>query len=332
VKSLAALGLLCALLQDKSPVTFAPEPPTETSWPIAGRLTRPNGTVIKITAVRIERRWEATLDKFREFPATERRLIKSAEVDGRSFRANLKNGPTGLYDISITEADQRLTVERHVLGLPVVMLGSTKKSIARITDICGRAAANLEEIQRVLSGKQPGSARERELFIKRVDADEQLVQELMARTDLTGTATLLNEICAHIRNAQVWGLGGGKTTEENNDGEREGGGRDVFLDPKLTFKDLRAQIESVRTVLSREMVLSSASIVDALFARAEGRPDKVLSKAKDFAQDAAAFIATGPVDDKDARAVLESLSGTDASTLAEARKSLQALIAKHRAE
>jgi len=330
MKILAAIGLLCALLQDKAPVTFAPEPPTENTWPISGKCTRPNGTVLKVAAVRIERRYEPTVDKFREFPTAECRLIKSAEVDGRSFRANLKNGPTGVYDISITEQDQRLILERHVLGLPTALFSSTKKSVAKMLEISDRAAANLDEIEKVLAGKQPGTAGAREAFIKRVNADEQAVGDLMAKTDLTGTVTLLIEICAHIRNAQVWELAGGKATEETNDGE--GRGKDIFLDPKLTFKGLRARIESVRSVVSREMILSSASLLDALYARAELKPDRVFAKARDFAGETVNFVASAPVEDKEARAILETVARADASGIAEARKSLQELAAKHRAE
>jgi hypothetical protein len=330
MKTLAAIAVLCALLQEKSPASIAPESPTDSAWPISGRVPRPNGTVVKVLAVRVERRWEAALGQFREFTPAESRLMKSAEVDGRAFRANLEFGPTGVYDISLNESEQRLLSERHVLGHPAALFSLTRKTLAKMLDLCDRASANLDEIQKVLSGKQPGPAKAREAFIKRVDADEQLVQDFAAKTDLTGSTALLNEICVQIRNAQVWELSDGKTAAEQNDGE--GAGRDVFLDPKLNFKILREMIESVRGVLSRELVLSAASILDALYARAEGRPEKVFQKARDLATLATQLVREAPVEDKDARAVIEAAAAANSSGIAEARKSLQSLMSKYRVE
>jgi hypothetical protein len=43
---------------DKQQITITPDAPTERGWPISGKITRPDGTVVKVTAVRIERRWE----------------------------------------------------------------------------------------------------------------------------------------------------------------------------------------------------------------------------------------------------------------------------------
>jgi hypothetical protein len=331
MKTLAAIGILCALLQEKAPVTIAPEAPTETAWPISGRCQRPNGTVVKIQAVRVERRWEPTLNQFREFTPAESRLMKSAEVDGRAFRANLKFGPTGVYDISVNESEQRLGNERHVLGHPASLFAATKKSLGKLNDLCDRASADLDQIQKVLTGKQPGTAKEKDAFIKKVYADEQLVQELAGKTDLTGSTSLLNEILGQIRNAQVWELSGGRATaEQQNDGE--GAGHDVFLDPKLNFKILHETIGELRSVISQELVLSTASILDALYARAENRPEKVFLRARDLAIEAIQVLSQAPVEDKDARAVIEAAAGAIPSGIAEARKSLQVLMSKYRVE
>jgi len=328
---LPAIGILCALLQEKAPVTIAPEAPTDTAWPISGRCQRPNGTVVKVLAVRVERRWEPTLNQFRESTPAESRLMKSAEVDGRAFRANLKFGPTGVYDVSVNESEQRLCNERHVLGHPATLFAVTRKSLPKLVELCDRASANLDDIQKVLAGKQPGTAREKDAFIKKVYADEQLVQELAAKTDLTGSTALLNEIIMQIRNAQVWELSAsGKSAEQQNDGE--GAGRDVFLDPKLNFKILHETLDSVRSVLSHELVLSTASILEAMYARAEGRPEKVFLKARDLALEAIQVVSLAPVEDKEARAVIEAAAGAGPSGIAEARKSLQALMTQYRVD
>lgn len=330
MKTLAALGILCALLQDKSPVSISSDPPTENAWPINGRVSRPNGSVVKLSAVRVERRWDASQDRFREFSAAESRIMKSAEIDGRSFRANLKSGPSGLYELTVAEGDQKLHTERLLLGSPAALFASTRKSVEKMIELCDRATANLDEIERVLKAKQPGTEPAKEAFIKRVHADEQLLRELSVKSDLTGSAALLDEICSQIRNAQVWGLSGGKSTEQRNDGE--GAAKDIFLDPKLSFKILHGMIDAVRSVVSRELSLSAASILDALFARAEERPEKQLSKAKSVALEALKLLAAAPLEDKEARAVIEAAAVTESPGLAETRKALQALIAKHRGE
>ncbi len=331
MKTLAAVGILLALLQEKAPVTIAPEAPTETVWPISGRCQRPNGTVVKILAVRVQRQWEPGLKQFREFTPAESRLMKSAEVDARAFRANLKFGPTGVYDISVNESDQRLCNERHVLGHPKELFAVTKKSLSKMADLCDRAAADLDEIQKILAGKQPGSAKEKDAFIKKVYADEQLIQELAAKTDLTGSTALLNEIFMQIRNAQVWELStAGRSSEQQNDGE--GAGRDVFLDPKLTFKGLHETIASARLVISSELALSTASILEAMYARAEGRPEKVFLKARDLAIEAIQVISQAPMEDKEARAVIEAAAAAGPSGIPEARKALQGLMTRFRVE
>jgi len=330
MKTLAAIGIFCALLQEKAPVTIAPEAPTDSVWPISGRCQRPNGTVVKVLAVRVERRWEPGLNQFRELTPAESRLMKSAEVEGRAFRANVKSGPTGVDDVSVNESEQRLCNERHVLGHPTTLFSVTKKSLSRLADLCDRATANVDEIQKVLSGKQAGGAREKDAFIKKVYADEQLIQELAAKTDLTGSTALLNEIFVQIRNAQVWELSSpGKSTEQQNDGE--GAGRDVFLDPKLNFKILLETIGSVREVISHELVLSTASILEAMFARAEGRPEKAFLKARELAIEGIQVVSQAPVEDKEARAVIEAAAAAGSSGIAETRKALQDLMTRFRA-
>lgn len=329
--TLAAVALLVALLQDKPPVTLTPDAPTDTVWPISGKTNRPNGTVLKVSAIRIERRWDRAADRFRELIVPESRLSRRSEVDGRAFKANLKIGPAGLYELVVSEGEQRLHAERCLqLGRPSALFASTRTSVARLLELCDRAAAGLEEIEKVATGKQPGSAEARQAFIKRIHADEQLLQDIAAKSDLTGSSALLNEICAHIRNAQVWELTGKATDEELNDGQA--GGRDIFLDPALNFKTLRSTIEAARTVIVREASLSAATILDVLFARAEEKPDRLLAKAKDASSEALKLQAGLPGEDKDARAVFEVAERTDAPAVPEVRKALQDIRAKHLAE
>lgn len=327
----AVLAVLCAvLLQESSPVTVVPDTPTETAWPIAGKASRPDGTVLKIVASRVERRWDPATEKFREFQSPESRLMRSAEVGGSAYKTNLKNGPTGVYDVTVNEGDKRHYSGRMLLGNTKDLLQSTRRSVGKISELCDRATANLEELQRILAGKQPGTAQAREAFIKRVHADEQLLQELGKKTDLTASAFLLNDLCAQIRNAQVWELPPGTKDEELNDGKV--GDRDVFLDPKLTFTSLKTMIAGARTVVSREVSVSAATIVDRLLARAEERPDRLFNRAKDAAAEALKVLEAAPVEDKEAKAALEAVTNTDSQGIAEVRKGLKAILARHLAE
>jgi hypothetical protein len=199
--------------------------------------------------------------------------------------------------------------------------------VTKLIELSERATANLAEIEKILAGRLPGTARDREAFIKRVHGEEQLLEELAAKSDLTASVALLSEICAHIRNAQVWQLPQGKGDEELND--TQGEKRDIFLDPKLTFKSLHATIESVKTVISRELALSTASLLGVWFARAEERPERLLSKARDAASEALKTLLLAPVEDPEARAAIESAERAEAPQIADVRKALRGLASRH---
>ena len=326
MNSVVAAVLLLLLFQDKAPVSILADAPTDTVWPILGKVNRPNGTVVKVSASRVERHWDPTVERFRESISAEFRISRSAEIDGRSFRASLKAGAAGMYEVTVAEGESRLHAERILLGRPADLAAATRKSVAKLMELVERSTANLDEIERILAGKQPGTAKDREAFIKRVHADEQSLQELAAKSELTGSIELLNEICSQIRNAQVWQLPAGKGDEELNDSQGEK--RDIFLDPKLSFKSLRALIVSVKIVVSRELALAAATQLGLWFARAEEKPDRQLPKARDAASEALKTLLTAPVEDKEARAVIEAAERADESRIADVRKSLQELASR----
>jgi hypothetical protein len=320
--------LLCLLAQDK--VALLADSPTDTAWPILGRANRPDGTVVKVSAVRVERRWDPAAVKFRPLTSPEFRISRSAEISSRSFRAALKAGSAGLYDVVVLEGEQRLHAERLLLGRPTDLAAATRKSVAKLVEVGARATVALDELEKILAGKLPGTSKDRDAFIKRIYADEQLLQELAARSDLTGSVALLNEICGHIRNAQVWQLPAGKGEEELNDA-KGGEKRDLFLDPNLTFKSLHEILDSAKSVISRELALSAATTLELWFARAEEKPDRLLPKAKDAASEALKTLLLAPVEDRDAREVIESAERADAARIAEVRAALRDLASKHQA-
>jgi len=328
VKIFVAVSVLSLLLaQDRSPVSIAADPPTDSAWPILGRANRPDGTVVKVSATRIERRWDREAQRFREMASPEYRITRSAELNGRSFRAALKPGTAGLYDLTVLEGEARLHAERILLGRPAELAAATRKSVAKLIELGERATAGLDDLEKILAGKLAGTAKDREAFIKRVHLDEQSLQDLATRSDLTGSIALMTEICSQIRNAQVWQTTPGKGDEELND--TQGEKRDIFLDPKLTFKGLHAIIESAKAVISRELTLSAATTLSLWFARAEEKPDRLLAKAKDAASDALKTLQLAPVEDKEARAVLEAAEQADASRIPDIRAALRDLTSKH---
>ena len=330
MKALVALGVLCLLTQEKNTVSISADSPTDTAWPILGRANRPNGTVVKVLASRVERRWDPAVDRFREAVTPEFRITRSAEIDGRSFRASLKAGSAGIYEVAVLEGEARLHAERMLLGRPSDFAAATRKSVAKLMELGARASANLDEIEKVMAGKLPGTAKDRDAFIKRVYGEEQALQELAAKSDLTASVALLNEICSQIRNAQVWQLPAAKAEEELNDAQGEK--RDIFLDPKLTFKSLHAIIDSAKSVISRELAVSAAAVVSLWFARAEEKPDRLLPKARDAASEALKTLLLAPVEDKEARAAIESAERADAPQISEVRAALRALASKHLAD
>lgn len=330
MKTLFGTALLCLLAQDKAPVAITADSPTETAWPIHGRANRPNGTVVKISATRLERRWDAAVERFREIVSPEFRISRSAEIDGRSFRASLRAAAAGVYDVVVLEGEDRLHAERMILGRPAELAAATRRSVAKLTELADRASACLDDLEKILAGKLPGTSKDRDAFIKRIYAEEQLLQELAAKSELTGSVALLAEICSQIRNAQVWQLPAGKGDEELND--TQGEKRDVFLDPKLTFKSLHALLDGTKAVISRELILSCATVLDLAFARAEEKPDRLISRAKDAAGEALKTLQLAPVEDKEARATIEAAERADVPQIAEVRKALRALASKHLAD
>jgi hypothetical protein len=327
VKTLVATALLCLLTQEKAPVTITADSPSDTAWPILGRANRPDGTVVKISATRLQRRWDAAAERFREVVSPEFRISRSAEIDARAFRASLKAGAAGVYDVVVLDGEDRLHTERMVLGRPPELAAATRKSVAKLIELVDRASGGLDEIEKILAGKLPGAAKDRDVFIKRVYADEQILQDLAAKSELSGSVALLTEICSQIRNAQVWQLPAGKGEEELND--TQGEKRDIFLDPKLTFKSLHAILDGTKTVISRELVLSCATVLELSFARAEEKPERLVSRAKDAALKT---LQLAPVEDKEARATIESAERAEAPQIAGVRKSLRALASKHLAD
>lgn len=330
VKTLMAIGILYVLAQDPGPVSISADPPTDTTWPILGRANRPNGTVVKVSANRLERRWDPVVERFRESLSPEFRISRSAEIDSRSFKAALKAGSPGIYDLVVLEGEARLHSERILLGRSGELAAATRKSVAKLLELAERAAVNLDEIEKILAGKLPGTSKDREGFIKRVHGEEQLLQELAAKSDLTASVAFLSEICSQIRNAQVWQQPAAKSDEQLND--TQGEKRDVFLDPKLTFKSLHAVIDGAKAVISRELALSTATVLDLWFARAEEKPDRLMSKARDAASEAMKTLLLAPVEDKEARAAIESAERAEAAQIADVRKALRALASKHLAD
>ena len=330
MKTLVATAFLCLLAQEKAPVTLTADSPSDTAWPILGKANRPNGTVVRISATRLQRRWDGTVERFREIVSPEFRISRSAEVDARAFRASLKAGAAGVYDVVVLDGEDRLYSERMVLGRPTELAAATRKSVAKLVELVDRASTGLDEIEKILAGKLPGAAKDRDVFIKRIYADEQILQELAARSELTGSVALLTEICSQIRNAQVWQLPAGKGEEELND--TQGEKRDIFLDPKLTFKSLHAILDGTKSVISRELILSCATVLELSFARAEEKPERLVSRAKDAASEALKTLQLAPVEDKEARATIESAERAEAPQIAEVRKALRALASKHLAD
>lgn len=326
MKPVLATALLCLLAQDKAPVTITADSPTDTAWPILGKANRPNGTVVKISATRLQRRWDGAAERFREIVSPEYRISRSAEIDARTFRASLKAGAAGVYDVVVLDGEDRLHAERMVLGRPSELAAATRKSVTKLIELADRASAGLDEIEKILAGKLPGTAKDRDAFIKRIYADEQLLQELGARSELTGSVALMTEICSQIRNAQVWQLPPGKGDEELND--TQGEKRDIFLDPKLTFKSLHAILDGTKAVISRELVLSCATVLELAFARAEEKPERLVSRAKDAASEALKTLQLAPVEDKEARTAIEAAERAEAPQIAEVRKALRALASK----
>lgn len=295
--------LLFALLaaQDAPTVRLAPGPATERAWPIDGTVDLADGAALRLSAARVERRWDAKARRFEEAPSVEARVAGNAVVAGKAFGATLKRSAPGLYVVTVSHSGRTLHRERMILGRVPEFFPAAGRQAGKLADLADRMAGSFGEVEAVAERKLRPGPKSEKAFAQRVSADMQQLEDLGPLTDFTGTVGYLRDLGYHLLNAQVWGAAGGDDLE--NDGDAK-----LFLDSSLDLRATKALVASAKGVLSREARASAATVLDELFRRAADRPEKLLSRAREAAREALKVLRETPERDADFEGVLEALA------------------------
>jgi hypothetical protein len=255
---IAALALL-GCLQAPPTVTARPGEATDKAWTIVGKADMPQGTTLAAAAIRIERLWDPKAKQFLEVVSETVGVRGSAYVEKKAFTVHLTPATPGLYQISVSDDEQRLFDARVPFGAIDRLFAASPDHVKRLVEAVDRARDFLAEVQRLSVDDKAPPPKAFDDFQTRVSRQEAAIVEAASRTDLTATAGVLTDIYYHLRNAQVW------SREQGPPDDDETVARRVFLDPDLTLEKLGAQIGTVKGILSLEIRASIAMLLDELF-------------------------------------------------------------------
>lgn len=289
------LSLALLLLQDPA-VKLLPGEVTPKTWKVSGTASVGDDTELIFGVRRIERRWEGRLSRFIEYPDDLHRLRATADVKGRSFEVVLKAGPAGRYDVTVSTQDQSIHKARLPLGSVEALFQGSVEGVRRITGFAEKTSACLEELERYADNPDQATMKAREVFGAKVTALQKRIEEEWGQVDFTGTLRLLRDACQHLRNAQIWETGPKPAGAENDPiGDKKG----FFLDPNLTFGELRKALASVREVLSTEIKVSVAGLLEGLYGLVGGTDTRRKEAARSAARAASKLLEAAPVPNPD---------------------------------
>jgi hypothetical protein len=301
------LPLALILLQDPA-IRLLPGEFTPKTWKIAGTADVPDDTELILGARRMERRWESRLSRFQEFPDDLHRMRAVADVKEKRFEAVLKAGPTGRYDLAVGTEEKVMFKSRLPLGAVESMFHNSIESVRRILVIADKSMACLEELERYADNPDDAKPKAREAFNAKTSALLKQIEGEWPRVDLTGTLRLLRHACHHILNAQVWESGPKPPGAENDPiGNRKG----YFLDLSLTFGDLRKALSSAREVLSKELKVSIAGLLEGLYSLAGGTDNRRQETARAASRAAVKLFEAAPVPNPEFAKLLDRATDSD---------------------
>lgn len=255
--------LAFALLGSPDPkAVVVPGKATATGIPVTGSADVPVGTVVKISATRVERRWSP--EGFVELLAVETRRQAHAEVvAGRRFSAQLPLLPSGLYEVgvSVKESGESLYAGRILIGSIPDQIDAMRVHAAALIQAAADAAKLAEELRKLLVGETKADDDVRQDWIARLTAKERAMDEQHLVTDLTATTHEMKELFYLLRNAQAW--------RKRFDKERVLDARGLFVGREgLTPGRLIEEIKAAAAAIPAEVRLSLATLLPPLLADA----------------------------------------------------------------
>ena len=304
IPGLAVLVLAGAAFQDPAPRVF-PRAITLKTWEISGAAEVADRTELGVRARRVERRWDSKRSKFSEFPSDEGTLRGRAVANGKRFDATLKPGTAGRYAVSVEVDQAALYSERAALGAVESLFARGGEDVKKILAQVDKATAFLDEIERIEAGEDEASNITQENFSKRVNEVELKLQELHRTCDLTATLRILREVMIHVRQVQLWD----EKPEGDNDPPRD---KDrPFMDENVGIAQLRKSLHGIPEVLSEEIKVSTALILERLVAQA-GKDARRGDEARAAARAASRLAGAAPFRDVAFARLLEDASDSSA--------------------
>ncbi|MBI4566188.1 MAG: hypothetical protein HY716_16000 [Planctomycetes bacterium] len=300
--------MLLLAAQDAGEIRVFPGEPGEKTWPIYGSADLPDQAEVRLVARRMERRWQAAAGRFAEYPS-EKTARSAAAVNAKTFQLFLRPGCPGRYVLALSQEETRLRTVQAALGPIGRLFGDSCAAARKLVASIDKAAEFLEEIEETARRPEAPEGTRRDDFLRRVTSEERALERAYDACDLTGTIHFVwRDIYYQIRNAQVWDRADRPSAAEadNDPADRKG----YFLDDRLTLDMLRKKIASAKTVLSLEMRLSVAVLLEDLFARADQDPKRV-EGARAAAREAGKFLAAAPEPDARFAALIESAASEE---------------------
>jgi hypothetical protein len=288
---------------------LTPGAPEERVWPIAGTLARPDGTELRISAARVERRWDARSGRFREELSSESRASAGAVVERKAFQARLRKGPSGLYQVVVREEDREAIAERLPLGPPGELPAGWASAPDKLAASRDRLQEFLKTAKKVARGELPATAEQEKAWSRGLGNEERLLAELALKSDFTATAAHLGRVGMLLRNAQIWN---GRPADDGNA---------AFLEDDVSFESLDKMLVATPAVLAAELKASTTTLLALLAARAVDKP-RLLPALHDAARKAVAALQGATPEFLEAA---EAAAQAGVEDLPELRKRLEAL-------
>jgi len=303
VRFLIGLLLLAPAVQEETP-KFVPGDATPARWSVSGPSEEENGAELNFRARRLTRRWDAVRKQFTESLSDMGTLRCVVTVADKRFEGSLRAGVPGRYGVTLSNDTKQLHAERLALGPVARLFERTPDDVKILLEAIDKAGEFLDEIERILGRQEGHSEKHRDDFLKRVAAWGTKVDELLERSDLTGSILVLRDVYFHVRNVQIWEESKLPPTGSNDPVRQK---KKLFLDLDLTIEALRKTLAALPGIISSEIKVSTTMIVERLVAQARDIEPRRES-ARAAARAASKLAEVAPVPDKDLVSLLDQAS------------------------
>lgn len=305
----AALLLAC----QEPPPQIAPGDVSANRWPLAGPAEVENDTEVSVRARRVVRRWDPNMKMFTESLSDVGMLRTTVIAVRKRFEGAVKAGTAGRYSINVSDEKKILYTDKLALGPVEPLFGRGPDDIKALMEIRDKAVEFLDEVERILAREVDNSEKHRDDYLKRVSVWSVKIEELIAKTDFTGTGDVLKVALFHIRNVQVWEEKA-LPPASNNDPIRQK--KKLFMDLDLTIEQLRKTLDSIPAILSSEAKVSTCLILERLMVQA-GENERRKEMARVAARAASKLAEAAPIPDKELVGILDQAAdrSTDAAEI-----------------